>query len=198
MAFCAWCGNQVPQVSYALCARCGNPTNGAQRVAGPDSGGKTAGIIIGLAVGGVALIAVIGILAAIAIPNMLTAMQRSRQKRTMADLRTVAAAVEAYATDKNQYPPGSSPADLTSALVPTYAKAVPSLDGWANPIRYECWPEGACTNYVLGSAGADKVFERESLQGYVPETKTTSFNNDIVFANGKFVQYPEGAQSGGF
>ena len=198
MAFCAWCGNQVPQVSYALCPRCGNPTNGAQRVAGPDSGGKTAGIIIGLVVGGVVLIAVIGILAAIAIPNLLAATQRSKQKRTMADVRTVATAVEAYATDKNQYPPGSSAADLSSALVPTYIQQVPALDGWANPIKYECWPEGACANYALGRGGADKVFERESLQEYVPETKTTNFNNDIVFRNGTFVQYPEGAQSGGY
>ena len=33
------------------------------------------------------VVAIIGILAAIAIPNLLTAMQRSKQKRTMADMR---------------------------------------------------------------------------------------------------------------
>src|SRR5205814_4490670 len=43
------------------------------------------------------------ILAAIAIPNLLTAMQRSKQKRTMADLRTIATAWEARATDLNKY-----------------------------------------------------------------------------------------------
>ena len=198
MAFCAWCGNQVPQVSYALCPRCGNPTNGAQRVAGADGGGKTAGIIIGLVVGGVVLIAVIGIIAAIAIPNVMTAMQRSKQKRTMADLRSVATAVEAYATDKNQYPPGTTAGELTAALVPTYMKQVPALDGWGNPLRYECWPAGECANYAIGSAGGDKSFERQSLQEYAPETKTSNFNNDIVFRNGTFVQYPEGAQSGGY
>ncbi|MDQ6799248.1 MAG: prepilin-type N-terminal cleavage/methylation domain-containing protein, partial [Acidobacteriota bacterium] len=36
------------------------------------------------------VVAIIGILAAIAIPNLLTAMQRSKQKRTMADMRTIA------------------------------------------------------------------------------------------------------------
>ena len=45
------------------------------------------------------VVAIIGILAAIAIPNLLTAMQRSKQKRTMADMRTIATAWEARATD---------------------------------------------------------------------------------------------------
>src|ERR1700704_2238101 len=49
------------------------------------------------------VVAIIGILAAIAIPNMLTALQRSRQKRTMADMRTIATAWEARATDVNKY-----------------------------------------------------------------------------------------------
>src|SRR3989442_14034679 len=49
------------------------------------------------------VVAIIGILAAIAIPNLLTAMQRSKQKRTMADIRTIATAWEARATDVNRY-----------------------------------------------------------------------------------------------
>src|SRR5881394_65381 len=49
------------------------------------------------------VVAIIGILAAIAIPNLLTAMQRSKQKRTMADMRTMATAWEARATDVNRY-----------------------------------------------------------------------------------------------
>jgi len=49
------------------------------------------------------VVAIIGILAAIAIPNLLTAMQRSKQKRTMADMRTIATAWEARATDVNKY-----------------------------------------------------------------------------------------------
>ena len=49
------------------------------------------------------VVAIIGILAAIAIPNLLTAMQRSKQKRTMADMRTIATAWEARATDINRY-----------------------------------------------------------------------------------------------
>ncbi len=49
------------------------------------------------------VVAIIGILAAIAIPNLLTAMQRAKQKRTMADIRAIATAWEARATDMNTY-----------------------------------------------------------------------------------------------
>lgn len=190
MAFCAWCGNQVTDVSYAACPRCGNPTNGSQRVAG-GGGSSSAGIIVGIIAGLLLLVAIAGILAAIAIPNFLTALQRSRQKRSMADLRSIAVAAESYATDENRYP---EPAELSSALVPKYLAALPTRDGWETELRYECWPAGACQNYALASAGADKTFEHESLQEYGPDTKTTDFDNDIVFSKGSFVQYPEGVR----
>jgi len=45
------------------------------------------------------VIAIIGILAAIAIPNLLAAVQRGRQKKSMADMRSIATAVESYAVD---------------------------------------------------------------------------------------------------
>ena len=50
------------------------------------------------------VIAIIGILAAIAIPNLLNAVQRGKQKRTMSDMRALATAIEAYAVDNNTYP----------------------------------------------------------------------------------------------
>ncbi len=50
------------------------------------------------------VIAIIGILAAIAIPNLLAAVQRGRQKKSMADMRSLATAIESYAVDYNIYP----------------------------------------------------------------------------------------------
>src|SRR4051812_16958620 len=86
------------------------------------------------------VVAIIGILAAIAIPNLLGAMQRSKQKRTMADMRTIATAWEARATDMNKYNAAGltalalctstvSQAELSGALAPTYIKIVPAVDG---------------------------------------------------------------------
>ncbi|MGZ5431990.1 MAG: type II secretion system protein [Thermoanaerobaculia bacterium] len=193
MAFCAWCGNHVTEVSYAACPRCGNPTNGSQRVAGGD-GSKNAGIVVGIIAGGLVLLFIVGILAAIAIPNFLTALQRSRQKRSAADMRTIATALEAYATDKNLYPEATAVTELSSTLTPTYIKQVPAVDGWGTAYRYECWPAGDCKNYAITSAGADKTFEYESAEGYPADTKTSDFDDDIVLVNGRFAQYPEGAQ----
>src|ERR1700680_978678 len=87
------------------------------------------------------VVAIIGILAAIAIPNLLTAMQRSKQKRTMADIRTIATAWEARATDVNRYNASGltlpaidvSAGELTTYLTPTYVKNLPAKDGWGTP-----------------------------------------------------------------
>jgi len=138
---------------------------------------------------------VAGIIAAIAIPNLLTAMQRSKQKRTMADMRSIATAVEAYAVDHNTYPPaGSSMDDVESLVTPTYIREMPKVDGWNQPFRYHCLApeEQRCVDYAFQSAGKDGVFE------YLPydlePEATTRFECDIVYAGGQFVWYPEGAQ----
>lgn len=193
MPFCAWCGNQVPQVSYAPCPRCGNPGNGAQRVAAPDGGTKAAGMIIGIVVGGLVLVAFIGIVAAIAIPNILTAQRRAEQRRTMADIRTAVTAIESYASDKDVYPSVSSLylAELEKELVPAYVEKLPTVDAWGTALRYECWPRGDCEHYAVASAGADRDFEHESLQDYA-EVQTGNFDADIVWVDGKLLQRPEG------
>ena len=53
------------------------------------------------------VVAIIGIIVAIAIPNLLNAIQRAKQRRTMGDMRSAATAVEAYAVDLNRYPPAA-------------------------------------------------------------------------------------------
>ena len=50
------------------------------------------------------VVAIIGIIAAIAIPNLLNAIDRGKQKRTMADLRSIGTAIESYSIDNNFYP----------------------------------------------------------------------------------------------
>src|SRR5688500_12367673 len=127
MAYCAYCGSHVAQDSNAPCASCGNPTNGAP--VRPMPGGKSSlsptVIILGVVVGGFVLLAIIGILAAIAIPNLLTAMQRSRQKRTMADMRVIATKIESYVEEKKSAPVGHSISEVSGEL-----GGVPTTDGW--------------------------------------------------------------------
>lgn len=132
------------------------------------------------------VVAIIGIIAAIAIPNLLNAIQRGKQKRTMADMRAVGTAVEAYAVDNNLYPSsGSSVSSITTYIEPKYIKKVPVLDAWSFPITYVSDNQ----SYTIGSGGKDGAISGLSGIG-----ATTNFNNDIVFSQGQFITYPEGAQ----
>ena len=150
----------------------------------------------------VVAVAFAGILAAIAIPNFLTAQQRASQRRTMADIRSLATAVESYASDTNEYPKGAAPADLRETLVPKYIKTVPTVDGWGHGLQYICLKDATsqsekCIGYVIGSAGKDGRFQHDSLLETIAKSEktTTNFDCDIVFSNGTFVQYPEGVQN---
>ncbi|HEV8661344.1 MAG TPA: type II secretion system protein GspG [Thermoanaerobaculia bacterium] len=193
MPFCAYCGTPVDAISYAPCPSCGNPRNGAPRPA-VKKGGNAAIIIAAVVIGGLVVLAIGGILAAIAIPNLLTAMQRTRQKRTMADMSAIGTAVEAYGSDQHKYPTASE----LDSLMPKYVRNLPRTDGWEHPYLYQCWSTHGgtdCDAYAIGSAGKDGVFERNDLKEYLDGSRaTTNFNSDIVFANGSFVQYPEGVQ----
>ena len=198
MPYCAYCGSDVRDPARFNCPTCANPHNGAPSPAVvARRGSDSTGLIIGLIIGGFVFVAIIGILAAIAIPNLLTAMQRSKQKRTMADMRSLATAVEARATDTNDYPRATSVAELTPLLSPTYIKVIPPLDGWGHPLRYECWDAnnvGKCDMYAIGSGAKDGLFENNSLAAY-DEAATSNFDCDLIFSNGKFVRYPEGVSN---
>ena len=149
------------------------------------------------------VVAIIGILAAIAIPNLLTAMQRSKQKRTMADIRSIATAWEARATDFNNYNAAGQAAAYTSCcttdqsfstlaymLQPTYIRQLPQNDGWGNPFDYSADAATSAQAYQIQSYGRDNTNEGTDAGG-----PTTDFDCDIVYENGTFVQYPEGVQA---
>ena len=137
------------------------------------------------------VVAIIGIIAAIAIPNLLNAIQRGKQKRTMGDMRTVATANESYSIDNNQYY-SSVAADVVSiapAMEPTYVKKIPSNDGWTNALKYIA----TVSEYTVQSYGKD----RTAGGGGTPAANggTTNFNADILFSTGSFVQFPDGTQT---
>jgi type II secretory pathway pseudopilin PulG len=152
-----------------------------------SSGSKALLWVIGIVVGLFVLLAVAGIVAAIAIPNFITATERAKQKRTMADMRSIMTAAETYKLDTKHYP-----AQL-ALLTPTYLRAVPASDGWMQPFEYVCWPEGECASYALLSGGKDRQFEHTEVDEYANGGATTNFDRDIVCIDGKFVQYPQGS-----
>jgi len=150
------------------------------------------------------VVAIIGIIAAIAIPNLIIAIQRAKQRRTMVDMRNMASAWEARNTEASRYNAAGqaggvegadqeiSIANLTTMLSPTYIKVLPSLDGWGTPYRaYTDQVFGSATgkakNYAILSAGKDTFFDSDPTTG-----PFTNFDCDIVYANGVFLSYPDG------
>jgi len=150
------------------------------------------------------VVTIIGILAAIAIPNLVTSMQRAKQKRSMADIRSIGAAWEARAVDMNRYnaaayaPPGES-AGIESvylyALEPTYIKTGPRRDGWTNAWAF--YLDVPFGDTAVGSRYAIVSKGRNGTEDGVvsPGQPTTNFDCDIVFENGVFVQYPDSIQA---
>ncbi len=135
------------------------------------------------------VVAIIGIIAAIAIPNLLNAIDRAKQKRSMADLRSIATATESYAIDYNRYPTsrsGAVAAGASGTIMPIYIKQVPPNDGWGNTLQWETDANG--TTYTVESYGKDGISDASS-------GGRTNFNDDITFVDGSFTSWPEGAQS---
>jgi len=133
------------------------------------------------------VVAIVGLLSSIAVVNLLNAVDKAKQKRTMMDMRTIGAAVEAYGTDNARYPQGVAtwPA-LKSEINPHFMKDPPDVDGWQNP-----WEVGTAAgyDYTLVSTGKD------GATGPRAGGTTGAFDCDIVFSNGLFYQWPEGTQS---
>ncbi len=135
------------------------------------------------------VVAIIGIIAAIAIPNLLNAIDRGKQKRTMADLRSMGTAIEEYSIDNNFYPVATNVTELEAEVSPSYIRALPANDGWGNAFEVDSDP----TLYTLASCGKGATGGCSSAcTGGCGATQ--SFADDIIFSVGSFVQWPEGKQ----
>ncbi|MEA2325327.1 MAG: hypothetical protein QOE68_286 [Thermoanaerobaculia bacterium] len=149
------------------------------------------------------VVAIIGIIAAIAIPNLLVAIQRAKQRRTMVDMRNTATAWEARNSEAGRYNAAGQAngvegadqrvtyADLQKMLAPTYMGSVPEFDGWGTAFQaYANQPYGGATQarvYAIISAGKDQIIEADPTTG-----PFTNFDCDIVYGSGVFLSYPDG------
>jgi type II secretory pathway pseudopilin PulG len=205
MPYCTHCGAQVGAGDGA-CASCQKPPFGP--VARPaearpaEARGGGAALWIPLAIGCAFLIVVLGIVAAIAIPNFLDALQRAKQKRTMAGLQGFGGAIETYRGEHGRLPAAESIDELIAMLAPPApadAAPLPRQDGWGHPLRFACWPSppasSGCDRYRVASAGRDGVFEHPDLEAYEPQTFAWgSYDRDIVWGDGAFLSYPQGSR----
>ena len=152
------------------------------------------------------VVAIIGIIAALLIPNFLDALQKAKQKRTVADIRNTGTAMFSWLTDQvgaaaagasasnvvlTAYGSEKSAADVAAKLVPQYLQDVPTADGWKTSYDYYLNTENplAAQVMLIRSLGRDKTAETDDYT--VTAFDPTNYDEDIVWADGFFVRWPQ-------
>jgi type II secretion system protein G len=145
------------------------------------------------------VVAIIAILGAIAIVNYISALNRAKAKKTVADIRAIATAWEARAGEHGRYNAAGftfpdtpvAYSDLKTMLMPTYTQTLPAVDGWNRPLEFAI--EGTpATFYGIRSPGRDGAYEGQPYTSGA----TTDPDCDIVYSGGSFIVYPDVVQSG--
>ena len=134
------------------------------------------------------VVAVIGLIVAIAVPNLLNAIQRSRQTRTISDMRSITNGLGIYQQDYAKFPVLATLGPITAVsdtLVP-FIGQVPLDDGWNYVLQYKSDGD----EYTLASFGANMLVDSPW-----ESTITSYFTDDIVILDGSYLQIPEGVQN---
>ena len=128
------------------------------------------------------VVAIIGIIAVIAIPQLLNAIDRGKQKRTMADMRSVGTALGTYQVDNSQFVVGAIGVLDTQLTTGGYMGVVPNNDGWNNVYVYT----GGISSYSLSSGGKDGGAAHSTDNNF----DKYDFNHAITLSNGVFTSAP--------
>ncbi len=153
------------------------------------------------------VVAIIGIIAALLIPNFLDALQKAKQKRTVADVRNTGTAMFSWLTDQvgaaaagqtatevdlsTGYGSSMTGGAAASILVPQYLQSVPDKDGWKHDYEFYMNTGDVLSRTVLAirSFGRDGTgaAAKYTVVGFDP----TDYDQDIVWADGFFVRWPQ-------
>jgi type II secretion system protein G len=152
------------------------------------------------------VIAIIGIIAAILVPNLLDAMQKAKQKRTMADMKLVGTAMMAWLTDQAGGAAAAgasrstidlstitpkSVAELESILTPAYVQEVPLLDAWDEPYDYHLMQENPNAVHVLAVRSSGRDTTNAGNEYTTGSFEPTDYDQDLVWVDGGFIRWPE-------
>ena len=151
------------------------------------------------------VVAIIGIIAALLIPNFLDALQKAKQKRTVADMRNTGTAMFSWLTDQvgaaaagssatqvnlGDYTPSDASA-VATVLVPQYTQSVPVKDGWKKDYFYWLETTNVLQQHVMAIASGGRDASTPSGQYDVQGFDPTDYDQDIVWADGFFVRWPQ-------
>ena len=121
--------------------------------------------------------------------RIIRQMEGGAQKRTMADIRSLATCFEAYRLDNDRFPGAPTAgwvevATIVNLLQPIYIRTMPLVDAWGNPFTFWCDGE----HYRIVSAGRDGVPDTDWT--IAPATgEVSGFDRDIVIGDGQFIQW---------
>jgi len=156
------------------------------------------------------VVAIIGIIAAILIPNLLDALQKAKQKRTVADMRNTGTAWMSWLTDQvgaasagaGKTWNGDDTKDVAYAalfgyLHPAdtffYMQEVPEWDGWRYAFEFGKNNNLLASNVLVICSGGRNGLEDtgcEETEHDVAPFVATDYDQDIVWADGYFVSWP--------
>ncbi len=163
----------------------------------------------------IVVVAIIGLLASVLIPNLVDALHKARQKRTLSDMRGLGTAWMSWLSDQTGAASAGSTktynttgfmtlnyTDMVRYLRPTetffYAQEIPQLDAWGFEYMYAMGlsPQGNVNRLLTCAPARDGVFgvcsgTPGSLIPVEPFL-TTDYDRDIVWADGYFVRWPRG------
>ena len=157
------------------------------------------------------VVAIIGIIAAILIPNLIDALQKAKQKRTVGDVRNTGTSLMSWLTDQiSAAAAGSSQSytwptegaatysEVSSLLRPSatffYMQSVPEYDGWKGTYDFVVNTSNlfASTGVIaMRSPGRDGSFQSSYSSGAFV---ATDYDRDIVWTDGYFVKWPGSVQ----
>jgi prepilin-type N-terminal cleavage/methylation domain-containing protein len=152
------------------------------------------------------VIAIMGLLASMLIPNLLDALQKAKQKRTVADMRITGTAMFAWLTDEvGAAAAGAGVTSVTMAqystisltnlktlLIPQYIETIPDRDGWKHAYAYHLKTGVSVLDrnvMLIFSSGRDTNAPAASYD--VGAFDPTDYDQDILWADGFFVRWPQ-------
>lgn len=115
--------------------------------------------------------------------------------RTMADMRKIATAVDAYSLDHDgAYPRAADVASLAT-LLKDYVEDMPEKDVWGNAYAYVISSDAK--HYRIVSSGSDGNFDWDSRR--IAEKSSgihysDRAEDDLIYADGEFAQLPKAAK----
>ena len=152
------------------------------------------------------VVAMIGILASIFIPSMLDALHRAKQRRTMGELALVGQAWMSWLTDQagaasagsvQTYDVTLTYLQLFGYLHPNdtffYMQEVPQRDAWGSRLIYWQNPNLRADRVLAICAAARGDIFDTCNNPVLPigPFSSTNFDNDIIWADGGLIRWPE-------